>query len=306
MTSDHHGCVVCPCCRSSDCVERGVVRGLYGRIGEFRGRLWECIRCRLWFRTVGGSLADGEIPYAGVGENEQTGWRDLAGRPDVPLACEWIAADCADGARVLDVGCFCGDLLSRLSSRYVRMGIEPSDYAASQARGAGISVAGPTIEKTELAEDSVDHIVMLNVFEHLSDPLGAMERLVGWLRSGGCLTIGTGTTDSLPWRLLGPEHWYCRIEGHCVFLNRFCVEWAAAALGMDVERWQVLPHRTAPWQRRLREWTHLFLYSIPRQSGMLGEASRHVFPFSRSAGWQHAPVTTHLPDHVVFTLRKRR
>ena len=90
-------------------------------------------------------------------------------------------------ARILEIGCATGYTLSAFKNRgYDCRGIEISEEAAQYARKEfSLRVETADIGSAALEEKSFDLIYLLDVFEHLADPAGALRRIARWLRPSG-------------------------------------------------------------------------------------------------------------------------
>jgi SAM-dependent methyltransferase len=110
--------------------------------------------------------------------------------------------------RLLDIGTAHGLLLDLAAARGWRTaGIEPNPAAAAAARGSGHEVAtGALPEALEGIGGWFDLISMLDVLEHMRDPLAELRRLRGRLRPGGRLVIVAPDYGGLSRRVMG-AHW---------------------------------------------------------------------------------------------------
>jgi SAM-dependent methyltransferase len=101
----------------------------------------------------------------------------------------WLAARLPDlrSARVLEVGCYDGFLLSLLSERGARcVGVEPCRAAAEFGRRRfGVDIRTGLLEEVALEAGSFDLAVLSHVVEHLPDPAAALSRCGALLRPGG-------------------------------------------------------------------------------------------------------------------------
>ena len=133
------------------------------------------------------------------------------------------------GTRVLDVGCGQGELLQWLVEHgFEADGIEPSDDAAALARERGLNARTATLE--ELLEDSdrlsaYDAVLLLNVLEHVPDPVGMLEGIRRLLAPGGLLYIRVpndfNALQTAAQRKLDAEPWWIAVPDH---VNYFDVE----------------------------------------------------------------------------------
>lgn len=177
-------------------------------------RILRCRGCRNAFLPAPQIPADLEALYS---REYFEGDRD-AGYPtylaDAPLLernfaqrVDWLRELRAPG-RLLDVGTAYGFFLAAAAKRgWDAMGVEIAPDCAEEARrmtGAPV-VAGDFLE-AEL-EGPFDVITLLDVLEHLRDPVRCLEKARSLLAPDGWLVVETGDIDT-PWsRLLG-NRWY--------------------------------------------------------------------------------------------------
>lgn len=108
--------------------------------------------------------------------------------------------------RVLDVGCGNGAFLQRASAAgWDVKGIEP-DAAAVEAAIGGIDIVHSTIEEFS-AESDFDYITLSHVFEHLHEPQAALDRMIRWLRPGGCIWMSMPNPSGIGRKIYGPD-WF--------------------------------------------------------------------------------------------------
>jgi SAM-dependent methyltransferase len=97
-------------------------------------------------------------------------------------------------------------------------GVELSVAAAGYAREKlGLPLRELAIEDTELEDGRYDAILLVDVLEHLDDPVLVLDRLVAALAPGGAMLIVTPDPSSLVARAAGSQWWgyvpahYCLI-----------------------------------------------------------------------------------------------
>jgi SAM-dependent methyltransferase len=113
----------------------------------------------------------------------------------------------AGGRRVYDIGCAAGFFLAEARrAGWAAHGCDVSDYAARHAREVlGLDVeAVPFLEAAE-RPGGYDLVTVFNAFEHLPDPVAAVEKLGRLVRPGGYLLIETWDADSMVARAFGPR-----------------------------------------------------------------------------------------------------
>lgn len=123
--------------------------------------------------------------------------------------------------RLLDVGCGYGLLLDEARRRgYDVEGVELSSAAAGHARERfGLRVLESSLDDPSLDGERYEAIVIVDVLEHLDDPVGAIERLRGLLAPGGALLIATPDPSSLVARLAG-RRWWSYLPAHYCLIPR--------------------------------------------------------------------------------------
>jgi SAM-dependent methyltransferase len=151
-----------------------------------------------------------------------------------------------DGGRLLEVGCAYGFFLQEAKSYFDVTGIELAADAAAHARDAGLNVlTGVADEPTLAGLGSFDAIAMLDVIEHLPDPLEMMRLLARHLVPGGIIVITTGDFSSLVARLCG-KHWRLMTPPqHLWFFTPDSLSRLARSAGLDCETidhpWKIVP-----------------------------------------------------------------
>jgi SAM-dependent methyltransferase len=120
-------------------------------------------------------------------------------------------AGCKSG-RLLEIGCAFGFFLAEASNTFQVEGVEPCREAAAFCRSRGLTViTGLANSQTMDSPRLVDAVVMLDVIEHLPDPLSVLKLANARLKPGAHLVITTGDWDSVlsrwmrsSWRLMTP------------------------------------------------------------------------------------------------------
>jgi 2-polyprenyl-3-methyl-5-hydroxy-6-metoxy-1,4-benzoquinol methylase len=115
-----------------------------------------------------------------------------------------------DELAALDVGGGDGWMLTRLrrlDRRVRRTTVVDLDQTAEvRATAAGHTYLCGRVEDVELA-GPYDVILLLNLIEHVADPLAVLERLAGTLRPRGVILVKTPNVDSLDARLFRHREW---------------------------------------------------------------------------------------------------
>lgn len=130
-----------------------------------------------------------------------------------------------DNSNVLDVGCNTGRLLASHSKRLNCFGVEINTEAAKIAGERGLKIIAGNIKPDFNGDVLFNMIALIDVFEHLNDPVPFVQTLVRSLAPNGKLYIFTGRSDSLPAIITRSHFWYYRLAQHLVFLNKKFVKW---------------------------------------------------------------------------------
>ena len=99
------------------------------------------------------------------------------------------AAEVLNRCRVLEVGCNTGNnLIGLRQNGFEVAGIEPDARACAVGNAAGLNIQQGHIE-TMTGNGDFDLVMMIEVFEHMDQPLLALERVRSFLKVGGLLYI---------------------------------------------------------------------------------------------------------------------
>jgi len=146
------------------------------------------------------------------------------------------------GRRLLEVGSNIGLFLDVAGGRgWEAVGYEPSRWAVEQGRRRfGADLREGTLEQLDEPAESFDAVVMLDVLEHLVDPLDSLRRLRGLLAEDGLLTVSTVNLSSIHARLRkGRWPWF--IRPHLHYFSPETLHAMLLAAGFDVVEWSVVP-----------------------------------------------------------------
>jgi SAM-dependent methyltransferase len=158
---------------------------------------------------------------------------------------EAIDGASADGAprRALDVGAGTGDLVRFLASAgWEAEGVEASPEIAAVGRDAGARIEATT------AADFVDGwqaagrqpfgaITLLNVLEHVPDPVGLLQRLLPLLAPGGRLVVRV-PNDFNPLQAAArrsiERDWWVTVPDHLNYFDHRSIAAVVAGIGLEV------------------------------------------------------------------------
>lgn len=161
--------------------------------------------------------------------------------------------------KLLDVGCYAG-IFMEIAERHgwEAWGVEPSIWAAEEARRRGLKVLTGALANVDLPPESFDVVTLWDVIEHFTDPKAEIQRVNRLLVPGGLVCIHTIDIDSLLPRILGPR-WPWLMEMHIYYFSRRTLAQLLQATGFEVIRQitqgryvlldYVLAQLTAPYPR---------------------------------------------------------
>lgn len=125
------------------------------------------------------------------------------------------------GGTLLDVGSATGDFLVAARERgWQTCGVELSAHAAALAKGRGLEIRVGTLQDAQLASASFEAVTMLDVIEHLADPLTELREVHRVLRPGGILVVETPNWGSIYRHLLGRRWAALQPRLHLLYLDR--------------------------------------------------------------------------------------
>jgi 2-polyprenyl-3-methyl-5-hydroxy-6-metoxy-1,4-benzoquinol methylase len=195
------------------------------------------------------------------------------GRTAVTAVKEWLDARAfrallrsipGEGLATLDVGGGTGNLSSlmrKIDRRVIRtqiVDIDPAAKAAAEGAGHGYFCGG--FEDFD-ATDRYDVILMLNLIEHVADPVGMLAKARSLMSKRGLLYIKTPNFRSLDARLFRHRNWggyHC--PRHFVLFNKASFVAACTRAGLAVVEFGYT--QGAPF------WTHSLL-NLLREHGLV-------------------------------------
>lgn len=120
----------------------------------------------------------------------------------------------------LDIGCSFGGLLESASEFYTPYGIEASEYAYSHASSTfGSQIHHGTIENHPFEKNFFSVITMIELIEHLENPLFAIKECFRLLRDDGLLVIQTANMAGQQAKKLGKDYEYF-MPGHLSYFTK--------------------------------------------------------------------------------------
>lgn len=140
----------------------------------------------------------------------------------------------SSGGRLLEVGCAMGYFLNAARTDFAVEGVELSRWAAAEAkRRFGLPVRAGTIAGGDFASESFDVVALIDVIEHLTDPVRMIEDCRRLLKPGGLLYIVTPDIDSFSARVLRGQWWGLR-PAHIYYFSRQTLSRLIESRGFEI------------------------------------------------------------------------
>ena len=135
----------------------------------------------------------------------------------------------APGRRLLDIGCGTGDFIATATrSGFKAAGIEPAREVVDAARERGLDVHCRSLEKLVAEpprdlEGRFDVLVMLNVLEHVPDPVSTVDTCRSLLSPGGVLVVRVPNDfteiQAAAAAAIGRDEWWIAVPDHINYFD---------------------------------------------------------------------------------------
>src|SRR6185295_2983750 len=167
-------------------------------------------------------------------------------------------------------------------------GVEPSRRMAAIAlERHGIRLVAGTVPQPQLTARRFDAVFVIDVVEHVADPVALLAAAADLLAAGGLVVVVTPDVGSVARRLLGWRWWHFR-PAHVGYFDRRSFETACARAGLHIRA-----------RMRARSWftvdylvervaTYLPVGSLARALRALSQGralSRRIVPLNLRDSW---------------------
>lgn len=133
--------------------------------------------------------------------------------------------------RLIDVGAGSGMLVEQaIQMGYQAEGVEPSAWLHRVARERNLPVHLGTFPHSA-ARGQFDLIMLIDVIEHVTDPMDLLRNIAGSLAEGGVAVIVTPDVQSVAARILGWKWWHFRVA-HIGYFNKRTLLFALDQAGL--------------------------------------------------------------------------
>jgi len=192
-----------------------------------------------------------------------------------------VLENVADVATLLDIGAGTGLLVREARERGIdARGVEPSKALVDYARTEnGIELEQGVYPHPALVGMKFDAVLLVDVIEHVADPMRLLTDCRNALAPGGALVVVTPDVSSLAARMFADKWWHYRLAHVCYF-DRMSLDRAALKADLKPTRWL-----RAKW-----------FFSI----GYLAERFEEYLPMGKLNRWmKRMPVFRWLYERVV-------
>lgn len=197
---------------------------------------------------------------------------------------------------LLDVGCAMGFFVElALQAGFDAYGLDPSSYAAGEAKKlvGERRIKTGTIGGVEYPDKSFDVITMFDVFEHLDDPGGDIEKLSKFLKDDGIIVIATGDTESVMAKVLKRRWTFYIPPQHLFFFNKTTLTTLLGAHGLVPVEWF-----------RIGKWLSLgYVLHLARTTGE-SVVAKHVYSIMRRWKAEMFPLYLPVRDNMIAIVKK--
>jgi len=137
--------------------------------------------------------------------------------------------------KILDLGCAMGFSLEAAAE----LGLEPHGIEISEFSGKiamekfGDAVKISDIKDTDLADNSFDAITMIDLFEHISDPIVILKKINRALKDQGLLAIVAPNSSSISSRIMG-SRWPHIKEEHIYYYSPATIKRTLNECGFEI------------------------------------------------------------------------
>jgi len=193
-------------------------------------------------------MMDFENDYHEVSKDPDGKVRELLNERDHNLSGIKEVTDHLDNTqpgRILDIGCGPGWLLSYLSEKWDKNGIEISKFASNHAAQYG-KIHNGTLGDYNFDGNKFDVINMYHVIEHLLDPIYALKKIKNMLAPSGVFILGTPDFDSGAARRWGRQFRMLNDPTHISLFSSDSMHRCLRDLGFKIIKVEY-PYFDTPW-----------------------------------------------------------
>lgn len=272
---------ICPLCgsKNTELWRKGNIESV--KVEEFKitdyryGKHWNLLRCKDCHFIFSNPFPPTEISkiYERVEDPEYV--EEEEGRSgNFKSILKTLKKIVETGGPFLDVGCATGIMmnLARKEGWDVH-GVELSSWAVEEARKRyGLEVLKGDFLTIDFPEDFFKVVALIDIIEHVSNPVKTVEKVWRLLGKGGICVVVTPDVMSLTARLMGGKWWHFR-PAHIGFFSKESLSYLLLSKGFEIVkfkryRWRFSLYYIASRIKFLKKFVELkflkpFLKRIP-------------------------------------------
>ncbi len=167
-----------------------------------------------------------------------------SGRETRRLQMQWLLKRAlrihSSAETLLDIGAGTGLMVIEAKAKNLRaVGIEPSHSLVTAGRAqnglSGSELIQGTIPNSALNSHAFDLVCMIDVIEHVADPVTFLKDAAAALKPGGLCVVVTPDVSSAAAKILGERWWHFRLA-HVGYFDAHSMDLAAQLAGLHIRQ----------------------------------------------------------------------
>jgi SAM-dependent methyltransferase len=204
---------------------------------------------------------------------------------------------------ILDFGCSEGRLLGQLLNNHICYGFDINPQSLDIARSKGMNTFS-SFEELKNTKVRFDTVLLIDVFEHLLNPMETIDLLLKLLKEDGEIIISTGYADSWAYKKQPAEFWYTVFPEHvCILSDRF-IEFLCEKKGLKVNYKSTTSHYKTPIKQKFTYYTIYYSYWSTLKLRRF-KFLYNIYPFKTIFKWKSYPFFPITKDHIVVALKNK-
>ncbi|MDA3900788.1 MAG: class I SAM-dependent methyltransferase [Spirochaetes bacterium] len=210
--------LTCPLCGSSSICELYTI----DFVDPFK--VSRCSKCTFIFMNpafsdnyisslYGEDYYSGKADYSYIDERKNYRYNAFVWKARIKKIRSWV-----EKGNFLDIGCSFGGLLQQASDWFTPYGVEISKSAADYCISQGINTYNGTLENASFEPDFFSIITMIELIEHIKEPLPFLQKAYSLLKPGGLCVIQTADMNGWQARIASESYHYF-LPGHLSYFS---------------------------------------------------------------------------------------
>ncbi|MCP2520067.1 class I SAM-dependent methyltransferase [Candidatus Aminicenantes bacterium AC-335-K20] len=256
------------------------------------GKFWDLFACKNCNYIFSSALASANIIHSLYKEIKDPEYDEEAENRSLNFIriLSFIEKLKPEKGKLFDVGAATGILLNLAKKRGWKIdGIEPSKWAVNYALNKyGLRIKEGIFEEAELSENYYDVVTMIDLIEHIPDPVTGVKKAYKILKKNGILCIVTPDVRSFMAKFFGKRWWHFR-PAHLSYFSRKSLTYLLKNSGFEIVK------------ERKYVWTFSLYYLLSRFKIFTPLLKSHRI----SSLWKRIPLKLALGDSIeVYALKK--